>query len=114
MHPRTLTRFIKRKLYDKIDLKIRPNSIYSKEYILDFLIYTTILNNPTITNGYRHYDKTGRNCMIIHPNTVFYHLYKLKYREIDEMFERANRELLKLARKVVGRKEVEIAIDSTE
>jgi len=52
--------------------------------------------------------------MIIHPNTVFYHLYKLKYREIDEMFERANRELLKLARKVVGRKEVEIAIDSTD
>jgi len=30
------------------------------------------------------------------------------------MFERANRELLKLARKVVGREEVEIAIDSTD
>ena len=114
MHPRTLTRFIKRKLYDKIDLKIRPNSVYSKEYILDFLIYTTTLNNPTITNGYRHYNKTGRNGRIIHPNTVFYHLYKLKYREIEEMFERANRELLKLARKVVGREEVEIAIDSTD
>ena len=114
MHPRALTRFIKRKLYDKIDLKIRPNSVYSKEYILDFLIYTTTLNNPTITNGYRHYDKTGRNGRIIHPNTVLYHLYKLKYREIEDMFERANKELLKLARKVVGREEVEIAIDSTD
>jgi len=114
MHPRALTRFIKRKLYENINLKIRPNSVYSKKYILDFLIHTTTLNNPTITNGYRHYNKTGRNGRIIHPNTVFYHLYKLKYREIEEMFERANRELLKLARKVVGREEVEIAIDSTD
>jgi hypothetical protein len=113
MHPRTLTRFIKRKLYNKIDLKIRPNSVYSKEYILDFLIHTATLNNPTITNGARFFDKTCKG-KVIHPNTIFYHLYKLKYEEIEETFKRANRELLKIARKVIGREEVEIAIDSTD
>ncbi|WP_456329219.1 transposase [Archaeoglobus sp.] len=113
MHPRALTRLIKRKLYDEIDLKIRPNSVYSKEYILDFLIHTITLNNPTITNGSRHFERTQKG-RIIAPNTVFYHLYKLSYDEIGEVFEKANKELMKLAKKVVGRAEVEIAIDSTD
>ncbi len=112
MHPRALARFIKRRLYDEIDLKIRPNSVYSKEEILDLLVYTTTINNPTITNGCRQYKaKKGRS---IHPNTIFYHLYKLKFEEVEKMFERVNKMLLKLARKVIGREEVEIAIDSTD
>jgi len=114
VHPRTLTKLIKRRLYDGIDLKVRPNSVYSEGHILDFLIYTATLNNPTITNGYRYYNETRRGSRVIHPNTVLYHLYKLKYREIEEMFEGANNELLKLAKRVVGRREVEIAIDSTD
>jgi len=113
MQPKTIARFIKRKLYDKLDLKISPNSVYSKEYILDFLVHTATLNNPTITNGSKHFEKTKKG-RIIAPNTVFYHLYQLSYEEIEEMFERANKELMKLAKKVVGRAEVEVAIDSTD
>lgn len=106
-----VTRFVRRKLYDKLSLSIRPNSVYSKDDILDFLVHTAMLNNPTVTSGARYLRAGGR---VIHPNTVFYHLYQLEHKEIKKMFEEANDGMLKIAKKIVGRKEIDVAIDTTD
>ncbi len=112
---REVVRFVKRLLYDSINIRINPNAVYTKEYILDFLIYTITLSNSTITNGYRYYDKTGRNGRVIHPNTVFYHLYKLKYEDIERVLKIATQKFLKFVRKLLGgRVTVDIAIDTTD
>jgi hypothetical protein len=111
---RELTRFVKKILYNSIDLKINSNAVYTKDYILDFLIYVTTLSNSTITNGYRHYDETGKNGKVIHPNTVFYHLYKLRYEDVEKMLKVTTRKFLKLVRMLLGgRVRVDVAIDTT-
>ena len=112
---RELVRFVKRKLYDSINLKIRPNAVYTKNDVLDFLIYSTTLSNPTITKGYRCYKRLKQKGKVIHPNTIFYHLYKLRYEDVNEILNASIREFLKSSKKVLGnRKRVSLAIDTTD
>ncbi len=112
---RELVRLVKRKLYDSINLKISPNAVYTKNDLLDFLIYATTLNNPTITKGYEYYRRLKQKERVIHPNTVFYHIYKLKYEDIDEMLKISIREFLKVCRKILSnRTRVCLAIDTTD
>ncbi len=86
---------------------MRENSKYSDKDIIDLLIHSARLNNPTVNTAARQPDSPTS----MHPNTFFYHLSKLNENEIKSTFERITEELLRFAEPIRG-KRVDIAIDT--
>lgn len=90
-----LKKSIKREIVDELPLQMAENCIYTKEDIINTVVFS-VSNNNFIEYGSRRLRNNG----LPYPSgdNVFYHLNKLNEGNVFSMFQRVNSEMLKQAK----------------
>jgi hypothetical protein len=104
-----LKKVIKKKIVDLFPMKMAKNCIYTKEDIINTVLFS-VSNNNFIEYGSRRLRNNG----LLSPSgdTVFYHLNKLRKREVFSAFQRVNSEMIRQAkRRGVFRRQAWIGLD---
>jgi len=110
-----LCRLIRKKIYPKINLDIRSNSIFKKNDFLDLLVHIA-LTEDFAENGSKTF------CQILNKripvsDTLFYHLKKFEDREaLQKMFVEIFDLIYKMSKRsnLFGGRKVDVAIDFTD
>ncbi len=110
-----LCRLIRKKIYPKISLDIRNNSIFKKNEFLDFLVHIA-LTEDFAENGSRTFSQI-LNKRTPTSDTLLYHIKKFEDREIlQKMFIEIFDFIHKMAKRsnFFGNRKVDVAVDFTD
>jgi putative transposase len=112
---RELCKLIRKKVYPKINLDIRSNSIFKKSDFLDFLVHIA-LTEDFAENGSRTFSQLLAK-RIPTSDTLLYHIKKFEDRELlQKMFIEIFDLIYKMSRRsnFFGGRKVDVAIDFTD
>ena len=105
-------KLIRKEIYPHLKFNLRHNAKYSTNDFLDLVTHTA-LNHDFTNNGSKTYGLVNGNSP--HGDTTLYHIRKHKPTDYFDMFQNANEQILRLAkRRGLLKGKVDVAIDYTD